>query len=115
MSADDLQAALARFTKENKFRGKGAICVALVVTQHARNSLPLDSKLLVTEGGGQVLGLGKGAVQAVLAKHGIDRILSAEGGRTSRGSLELVGAGFPNTASKPAMRLIPIHPRMPEH
>ncbi len=49
--------------------------------------LPLDPQKLLTEGGGQVLGLGKGAVQAVLKRHGIPRVLAAEGGRTSRGSL----------------------------
>jgi Domain of unknown function (DUF4928) len=62
--------------------------VALVITQHARTmGLPLAPESLVTEGGGQVLGLGKGAVQAILRRHGIDRVLAAEGGRTSRGSL----------------------------
>jgi len=82
------QKELATFTAEKGFRGKGAICVALVVTQHAKTmGLPLDAQKLVTEGGGQVLELGKGAVQAVLKRHGIDRVLAAEGGRTSRGSL----------------------------
>jgi len=61
--------------------------VALVVTQHARKGLPLDADALLTEGGGQVLGLGRGAVQAVLNRHGITRVLAAEGGRTSRGSI----------------------------
>jgi hypothetical protein len=62
--------------------------VTLVTTQHARTmGLPLDPSELLTEGGGQVLGLGKGAVQAVLKRHGINRILAREGGRTSRGSI----------------------------
>jgi Domain of unknown function (DUF4928) len=62
--------------------------VALVVTQHARKmGLPINPHQLVTEGGGQVLGLGMGAVQAILKKHGIVRVLAKEGGRTSRGSL----------------------------
>lgn len=79
---------LAGFTAEKGFRGKGQISVALIVTQHAKEmGLPLDPDKLVTEGGGQVLGLGKGAVQAVLKRHGIDRVLASEGGRTSRGSL----------------------------
>jgi hypothetical protein len=79
---------LGEFVMEKRFRGKGPLSVALVVTQHARNmGLPLDPDKLLTEGGGQVLGLGKGAVQAVLARHGIDRVLASEGGRTSRGSL----------------------------
>ncbi|MHB1313020.1 MAG: DUF4928 family protein [Gemmatimonadaceae bacterium] len=82
-----LKAALSKFTADNAFRGRGPLCVALVVTQHAKAGLPLDAAKLVTDGGGQVLGLGKGAVQAILAKHGIARVLAAEGGRTSRGSL----------------------------
>lgn len=86
--SDELQDSLRTFTAEKKFRGKGALCVALVITQHAKSmGLPLDPATLVTEGGGQVLGLGKGAVQSVLNRHGIARVLAAEGGRTSRGSL----------------------------
>jgi hypothetical protein len=79
---------LAKFSKENKFQGKGPLCVALVVTDHARNrGLPLNSDDLVTEKEGQVLGLGRGKVQGILAKHGITRVLAKEGGRTSRGSM----------------------------
>jgi hypothetical protein len=83
-----LRDALTSFTAEKRFRGKGPLSVALIVTEHARKrGLPLRADELLTEGGGQVLGLGKGAVQSILAKHGITRILAAEGGRTSRGSL----------------------------
>lgn len=79
---------LARFATEKEFRGRGSLSVALVVTQHAATmGLPLDEDKLVTDGGGQVLGLGKGPVQAILSRHGITRVLAAEGGRTSRGSL----------------------------
>lgn len=85
--ADALTEALAAFASEHGFRGKGPLCVAIVVTQHARDSLPLDAETLLTDGGGQVRGLGKEAVQAVLKRHGIDRVLASEGGRTSRGSL----------------------------
>lgn len=82
------QAELDKFAAEKAFRGQGPLSVALVVTQHAKEmGLPLDPLKLVTEGGGQVLGLGKGAVQAVLKRHSIDRVLAKEGGRTSRGSL----------------------------
>lgn len=84
----DLATALRDFDKDRKFSRKGPLCVALVVTQHARKmGLPLDPEKLLTEAGGQVLGLGKGAVQAVLSRHGITRVLAAEGGRTSRGSI----------------------------
>lgn len=79
---------LEAFAAEKSFRGKGPLCVALVVTQHARTmELPFDSEKLLTEGGGQVLGLGKSAVQSVLKRHGVARVLASEGGRTSRGSL----------------------------
>ncbi len=84
----NLQEALYAFKKEKKFSGKGSICVALVITQQAiKLSLPLDPEKLLTDGRGQVLGLNRIAVQAVLAKHGISRVLAAEGGRTSRGSI----------------------------
>ena len=79
---------LEKFAAQRSFRGKGPLSVALVITQHAKTvGLPLDPEKLVTEGGGQVLGLGKGAVQAILKRHGILRVLASEGGRTSRGSL----------------------------
>lgn len=82
------QDELAAFTAEKNFRGKGPLCVALVVTQHAKTyGLPLDAEKLLTEGGGQVLGLGRSAVQAVLKRHDMVRVLASEGGRTSRGSL----------------------------
>ena len=84
-----LDRALKKFSSEHGFDGKkGPLCVALVVTEHAREmGLLLDPDGLLTEGGGQVLGLGKAAVQAILRRHGIDRVLAQEGGRTSRGSL----------------------------
>lgn len=88
MAPSNLQEALKTFAREKGFVGKGPLCVALVVTQHARdNGLPLNADTLITDGGGQVLGLGKSAVQAILGRHGITRVLASEGGRTSRGSL----------------------------
>lgn len=83
---------LAAFAARKEFRGKGPLSVALVVTEHAKRlGLPLDPQKLLTEGGGQVLGLGKGAVQSILKRHGITRLLAAEGGRTSRGSIRKMG------------------------
>jgi hypothetical protein len=84
----ELLEMLNQFASDKLFRGKGQLCVALIVTQHAKDrGLPLDADQLVTEGGGQVLGLGRGSVQSILARHGIARVLASEGGRTSRGSL----------------------------
>ena len=83
-----LEEALDQFVSDHKFQGKGPLSVALVVTRHAREEgLPLDPEALVTRGRGQVRGLGKTAVQSILKQHGIERVLAAEGGRTSRGSL----------------------------
>lgn len=76
------------FATQARMTGKGALCVALVVTRHAmKMGLPLDPDKLLTDKSGQVLGLGKGAVQSILAEHGIKRVLAEEGGRTSRGSI----------------------------
>lgn len=84
----DLKTALTDFNQVKKFGRKGPLGVALVTTQHARKmGLPLDPAALLTDGGGQVLGLGKASVQSILKRHGIDRVLAAEGGRTSRGSI----------------------------
>ena len=85
---DSLADRLAAFADAHAIRSKGALGLPLVVTDHARTmGLPLDPARLRTEKEGQVLGLGKGKVQQVLARHGIDRVLAEEGGRTSRGSM----------------------------
>lgn len=79
---------LDEFARKNHMKGKGPLCVALVVTRHGRKlGMPFDPEALLTEGGGQVVGLGKSAVQAILKEHGIERVLAEEGGRTSRGSV----------------------------
>jgi hypothetical protein len=79
--------------KHPKFLNKGGLCVALVVTQTAKEKgLPLAAESLRTDEGGQVSGLGKSAVQKILEAHGITKILAEEGGRTSRGSLGLMKA-----------------------
>ena len=87
----DLKEALDQFASANKFKGKGPLSVALVMTRRAREEgLPLDSQTQVTRGprgGGQVRGLGPAAVRSILKDHEIVRVLAAEGGRTSRGSL----------------------------
>ncbi|MGD0820868.1 MAG: DUF4928 family protein [Desulfomonilia bacterium] len=85
MSIDE---KLKEFAQKNRMKGKGPICVALVVTRHGNKiGMPLDPEALLTDGGGQVMGLGKSAVQSILKEHGVDRVLAEEGGRTSRGSV----------------------------
>lgn len=85
----DLTKQLHEFASAHKFLGnRGPLCVALVITRTAiRNGLPLNPAKLVTVAQGQVLGLGKSSVQSILADHGVTKVLAAEGGRTSRGSI----------------------------
>lgn len=79
---------LESFQADNKFDGKGPLCVALVMTDIARSKgLPLSKDEILTKGEGQVSGLGKAKVQSILRKHEIVRVLAEEGGRTSRGSV----------------------------
>ena len=84
----NLEAHLIGFQIQHNFNSKGTLCVALVITHHAiEKGLPLDPKSLLTKSTGQVLGLGKGAVQKILKNYGISKVLAEEGGRTSRGSV----------------------------
>lgn len=72
---------------------KGSLSLVLILTRNAKNKeFPLDKADFVTAKGGQVVGLGGSAVKKILADNGVDRILSTEGGRTSRGNMERMGA-----------------------
>ena len=51
---------------------------------------PLNPDDFQTSGKGQVAGLGGGNLKKILKEHGINQQLSAEGGRTSRGSMGLM-------------------------
>lgn len=85
---NELNKKLAAYREEKKLTSKGKLAAILFVSRLAkRNGLPLDSSILVTDRKGQVLGLGKSAVQAILKDYGIARVLAEEAGRTSRGSL----------------------------
>jgi len=80
---------LSDWAQIHQMLSPGAICVTLVVTRHAsRMGLPLNANDLLSGRGGQILGLGKRSVQAILAEHGVSRILAAAGGRTSRGNVD---------------------------
>ena len=79
---------LDEFSKKHNVTQKGFLCVGLVITRLVREAtFPLRESDFMTEGQGQVRGLGKGAVQRILKDHGINRVLAEEGGRTSRGSV----------------------------
>lgn len=84
----ELHDRLLSFQIKHKLWGKGALAQMLHISRLAvENGLPLDPSACLTSGKGQVLGLGKARVQAILSDHGITRVLAEEGGRTSRGSL----------------------------
>lgn len=69
--------------------GKGVLSVLVQLTETAQNEgLPLDPDNLRTGKEGQVKGLGGGRLRRILSEHGVERQLSSEGGRTSRGSME---------------------------
>ena len=83
-----LEKQLAEYQKDKKLTSKGKLAAILFVSRLAkREGLPLNSAVLITDQKGQVQGLGKSSVQAILKDYGIARVLAEEGGRTSRGSL----------------------------
>ncbi|CNK54779.1 Uncharacterised protein [Yersinia pseudotuberculosis] len=76
---------------------KGPIAALLVINRQALEQQragilvwPLNSDDWKTGKQGQVKGLGGPATQRILNEHGLDRILASEGGRTSRGSMQLM-------------------------
>lgn len=84
-----LQVRLKEFEDAIGATGKGALSVLVQLTETAqKEGLPLNPDKLKTNKEGQVKGLGGARLRRLLAKHGIDRQLSSEAGRTSRGSME---------------------------
>lgn len=79
---------LATFAAEQRVRTKGPLSVVLVITRAAKDmTTPFTEQDFLTPQGGQVAGLGRSAVQAILSEYDITRVLADEGGRTSRGSI----------------------------
>lgn len=86
---DGTKAALEKFDHDNIGLSKGALSLALILTRNMRGkAFPIDARDFETTSGGQVAGLGGAAVRKILADHGIVRVLSSEGGRTSRGNMD---------------------------
>ena len=78
---------LAKLASKHDMLGKGFLGLAVMITEKAiASELPLDADTMMTKGGGQVKGAGGARVSAILARYGITRRLSSEGGRTSRGT-----------------------------
>lgn len=84
---------LEAFDKQYIGLSNGSLSLVLTLTRIAVDkNFPLDKSDFLTAKGGQVAGLGGGAVKKILADHGVTRILSSEGGRTSRGNIERMTA-----------------------
>lgn len=82
---------LKAFQAENNIFTKGPLSLVVQVTRLAQNKqFPLNPDDFQTSGKGQVAGLGGGNLKKILKEHGITQQLSAEGGRTSRGSMGLM-------------------------
>lgn len=82
---------LATFQAENKIFTKGPLSLVVQFTRLVRErQFPLNPDDFQTSSRGQVAGLGGGNLKKILKEHGILRPLSAEGGRTSRGSMGLM-------------------------
>lgn len=87
----NLEDRLKAFQAENNIFTKGPLSVVIQFTRMVSDkTFPLDPNDFKTEKEGQVAGLGGGNLKKILKDHGIMQQLSAEGGRTSRGSMGLM-------------------------
>lgn len=87
----DFEIKLKAFQTENNIFSKGKLSVVIQFTRLVQGKeFPLNSDDFKTEKEGQVTGLGGGNLKKILKDHGITQQLSAEGGRTSRGSMGLM-------------------------
>lgn len=87
----DFETRLKAFQTENNIFSKGKLSVVIQFTRLVQGKeFPLNPDDFKTEKEGQVAGLGGGNLKKILKSHGITQQLSAEGGRTSRGSMGLM-------------------------
>ena len=79
------------FRKSHRISTKGALAAAIQLNRlFSLDTLPIDINDYHTSREGQVKGISKDNCQKILAQYGITRILAAEGGRTSRGTMALM-------------------------
>lgn len=87
----DAQQRLNAFQLENNIFTKGPLSLVIQFTRLVRSKdFPLNPDDFCTSSKGQVAGLGGANLRKILQEHGISQQLSAEGGRTSRGSMGLM-------------------------
>lgn len=88
---DNFEKELREYQKSNNIFSKGKLSVVIQLTRMFQGKpFPLSPDEFKTEKEGQVAGLGGGNLKKILKEHGITQQLSAEGGRTSRGSMGLM-------------------------
>nr|WP_303780289.1 DUF4928 family protein [Bifidobacterium catenulatum] len=79
------------FRESHHVNTKGALAAVVQLNRSfSEDTLPIDPDDYRTGKKGQVKGLGKDNCQKILEQHGIHRLLAAEAGRTSRGSMALM-------------------------
>lgn len=82
---------LKGFQEANNIYTKGPLSLVVQFTRMVRDrDFPLNPADFQTGSKGQVAGLGGANLKKILKEHGITQLLSAEGGRTSRGSMGLM-------------------------
>jgi hypothetical protein len=87
----DTENRLKAFQEENNIYTKGPLSLVVQFTRMVRDKeFPLNPADFQTGSKGQVAGLGGSNLKKILKEHGITQLLSAEGGRTSRGSMGLM-------------------------
>lgn len=86
-----IEKRLNTFQEDNNIYTKGPLSLVIQFTRLVRDkAFPLNPADFQTSSRGQVAGLGGGNLKKILKEHGIAQQLSAEGGRTSRGSMGLM-------------------------
>lgn len=89
--SDETAERVSRFQSEKQITSKGRLSSVIQFTRLVESKeFPLDADDFKTDSEGQVSGLGGGNLKKILSEHGIERKLSSEGGRTSRGSMGLM-------------------------
>lgn len=82
---------LKAFQAENNITTKGPLSLVVQFTRMIKDkAFPLNPDDFQTSSKGQVAGLGGSNLKKILKEHGINQLLSSEGGRTSRGSMGLM-------------------------
>lgn len=84
---------LDAFKAAKRVTTKGSLSTVVQLTRaFSQDRLPICQQDYVTDKEGQVKGLGGSNLKAILKEYGIERTLSSEGGRTSRGSMGIMTA-----------------------